>query len=708
MKTSFSITPRVIAHLGEDLIKNESIALLELVKNSYDAGASHCRVHFQFVDAKVARIEIEDDGIGMNVATIENVWLVIGTDFKHKQLQTPSNGRVPLGEKGIGRLGVHKLGRKIQLISKTGTDKEVVLSIDWSQLDAAREIEDFPVEVTANDSPVHFKDDKTGTLIVIEELKTDWDRRQLREIYRNLMSLNSPFSHGNDGFSVDVSSNSDVFQGLPSFSEIVENGGMYFGHCVLTGNEITDFRYEFKPWSSLTKVDSGRVVLYQDWKQQHPEDFKLIGWSVPEGKKMPAGYPIDLSALKIGPIKFDIVIFEKAPAVFNYMNAEKKTVLEYLNDNGGIRVYRDNVRVYDYGERDNDWLGIDLRRVHRVGGNVSNNIILGSVRLSRLASTGLREKTNREGFIEDDVYRSFVEAVNYALSLIVRFRNEDKERLTALYKSTQVTEPVLADLREVTTIVQERVDNSKDKNQILFYLNRIDKQYNEVKEVLIRSANAGLNLSVVIHEMDKMVAALKGHAERGEQQQVIDLTLKLEKIVAGYMAMVKKGDVKHGFLNTAVAKALGNYEFRFSDHQIRIVGNYRESKLAADFAEPQTISIVTNLLDNAVFWLTFARQAERTISVFLTDQIDGYHSIVVSDNGPGFNIGTDVAVKPFISGKPNGMGSGLGLHIANELMTAMKGKLVFLDENEIQLPAEARSAGATKAIVALCFPKGRE
>ncbi|MBR4252497.1 MAG: sensor histidine kinase [Kiritimatiellae bacterium] len=704
MKKSFAITPRVIAHLGEDLIKNESIALLELVKNSYDAGAPHCYVRFQFDDSKVVRIEIEDDGSGMNADTIENVWLVIGTDYKFKQLQERPNGRVPLGEKGIGRLGVHKLGRKIQLISKTGTDKEVVLSIDWSRLDTAHEIEDFVVEVSENDTPIHFKDDKTGTLIVVEDLKTDWDRRQLREVYRNLMSLNSPFSNGNDEFSVDVSSNSDIFQGLPSFSEIVENGGMYFGHCVMEEGEITDFRYEFKPWRMLTKIGR-RVILHQDWKEKHPEDFLLVGWRVPDGKTTPESYPIDLTAMKIGRVEFDIVIFEKEPAVFKLMSVEPRTVTEYLQDNGGIRVYRDNVRVYDYGERDNDWLGIDLRRVHRVGGNVSNNIILGSVRLQRIESTGLREKTNREGFIEDDVYHAFVDAVNFALSLMVRFRNEDKERLTALYKSNRVTEPVLSDLREVTQLVQRCVKKQSDRDDILGYLNRIDKQYSEVKEVLIRSANAGLNLSVVIHEIDKMVAALKGHAERGERQPVIDITLRLEKIVTGYMVMVKKSDVKIGVLNKVVNQSLDNYQFRFLDHDISIVGYDRKRSLSAKFAESQAISILTNLLDNAVFWLSFARKESRALSIFLTDQISGFNSIVVSDNGPGFNIGTDVAIKPFVSGKPNAIGSGLGLHIADEVMKAMKGKLMFLDDQEIKLPPAAIAAGATKAIVALCFPK---
>lgn len=707
MELSFSITPRVIAHLGEDLIKNESIALLELVKNSYDAYASHCKVRFHYVDSKVERIEIEDDGVGMNLELVQNVWLVIGTDHKARQIQEKKvGGRAPLGEKGIGRLGVHKLGKKITVITKTKKDREVTVSIDWSALDFVSEIKDFSVDVSENVVPTHFKGCQAGTLIVIECLKTDWDRKQLREVYRNLMSLNSPFADRSDSFSVEVLSNTNVFRGLPSFAEIVADGGMYFGHCKMEGGAITDFRYDFKPWRSLTKIQ-GRTVLYKDQKKEHPEDFKIIGWRTPEGKKTKEPYPIDLSALKIGPVEFDIVIFEKEPAVISFLNVEKTTVTDYLKENGGIRVYRDNVRVYDYGEADNDWLGIDLRRVHRVGGNVSNNIILGSVRLSRLDSVGLREKTNREGFIEDEAYHAFVDAVNYALDLFVRFRNEDKERLTALYKSNKVTEPVLSDLREVTKIVQERVEKQEDKDEILKYLNRIDRQYGEVKEVLIRSANAGLNLGVVIHEIDKMVAALKGHAERGERNRIIDITAKLEKIVSGYMAIVKTSSIKTGVLNTIIEKACGNYEFRFFDHKITVVGNCKDCKLKADFAESQAISVLTNLLDNSVYWLKFARAKDRVISIFLTDQIAGYNSIIVSDNGPGFNIGTDVAVKPFISGKPNSIGSGLGLHIANELMTAMKGRLMFLDENEIKLPTEVVTCGATKAIVALCFAKER-
>jgi signal transduction histidine kinase len=705
MKNSFSINPRIIAHFGEDLIKNDSIALLELVKNSYDACASKCIVNFHTDNSKPIEISISDDGCGMDLVTIQNIWLVIGTDNKHKNIKPNACGRYPLGEKGIGRLGVHKLGNQIKLFSKTAKGKEVELNIDWESLSTAKSIDDFTIDVVENDIPKQFKSNETGTIIIIKKLKANWDKRQLRDVYRNLTSLNSPFSNGNDSFKVEITSNSNLFEGLPKFEDIIENGGLYFGKCFLSSDRIVTFRYEFKPWSSLSKIDKGRIITENELLT---EDLFLKGEKEVEGGKRPKIYDINLNDYHIGDINFDIIIFETDTAIFNYVNAEKTSIKGYLKENGGIRVYRDNVRVYDYGEKDNDWLGIDLKRVHRVGGNVSNNIILGSVRLNRAQSIGLREKTNREGFIENETYLAFVDAIDYVLSIFVRLRNEDKEKLTNLYKTHKVIEPVLSDLNDVIDIVNKKVANENDKKEILTYLYRIDTQYKEVKEVLIKSANAGLNLSVVIHEIEKQIAALVGCAERGEKAQIIDISQRLEKIVRGYTAMIRKSSIGEEPLSSIVQIALENYEFRFSDHGISVYTNYKESKLKAFLAETESISVLTNLLDNAVYWLTYARKDSRKISVYITDQLLGYNSIIVSDNGPGFNISTDVAIQPFITGKPHNIGMGLGLHIANEMMNAMKGKLMFLDKDDIIYPKNIVENSITKAIVALCFPKEKK
>ncbi len=704
---SFSITPRIIAHFGEDLIKNDSIALLELVKNSYDACANICTIDFNTENEQLKSLIITDNGFGMNLNTIKTVWLVIGTDFKQKKLEPNCCGRFPLGEKGIGRLGVHKLGNEITLISKTEKDKEVCLTINWAKLNQAKEINDFTIEVNENEEPAYFKNGNTGTRIIINNLKTTWNKNQIREVYRNLTSLNSPFSGANDSFKVDICSNSDFFSGLSTFEDI-KDSGLYFGHCVMKGRLIEDFKYEFKPWSSLLKIDKGRKLTKKDLIEEDLH-IKGIKEEIDErGKKKKVKYDIDLDDLGIGDIDFDVIIYENDAQFFNYVNAEKTSIKTYLKENGGVRVYRDDVRVYDYGERDNDWLGIDLRRVHRVGGNVSNNIILSSVKLKRSLSFGLKEKTNREGFIENDSYAALVDAVNYALSLIVRERNMDKAVLTTLYKKDKVIEPVLSDLNDVIELVENKISEKEAKDEILNYLYRINKQYKEVKEVLIKSANAGLNLSVVIHELEKQVAALIGYANRGEKENIIAISLHLEKIIRGYSAMIRKSSIGETTLSSIASIAIDNYSFRFSDHKIEVFDNCKESALKAYLAEAESISVLTNLLDNSIFWLSYARKENRKISVYITDQINGYNSIVISDNGPGFNIPTDIAVKPFISGKPLNLGMGLGLHIVNEMMRAMKGQLLFLDKDDIILPKTIRQNEIDKAIVALCFPKEKK
>ena len=691
MKKNFTISPRVLSHLGEDLIKNESIALLELIKNSYDACATSCIIDFETnAEGDLQKIIICDNGTGMNKQIIENVWLKIGTDYKHKKIEKNDCGRVPLGEKGIGRLSVHKLGNVITLISRKRDDKEISIKINWNQLDQAERIEDFEITFEETEKPKTFQGQNHGTKIIIEGLKTEWKKNQIRDIYRNVMSLNSPFSGMDDSFVVEMKSNSDLFEGLPDYQKIRETA-LYFCRCKIQKNKIIEFSYEFRPWTRLKEI-SGRKV-----KTENLSDIELT--IINEQKQ-----EINLDEFGIGPIEFELDIFETDNQIFGYAEAEKTTVRDYLKENGGIRVYRDGVRVYDYGERTSDWLGIDLKRVQRVGNNVSNNIIIGAVKLDRYQSKGLTEKTNREGFIENDSYRAFSKAVDYALGLFVKERNIDKSRLTTLYKKHKVAEPVLSDLNEAIEIVNDKVQKKETKEELLKYLNRIGDQYKSVKEILLKSANAGLNLSIVIHELDKLTKQLTGCIERNESQEAIDLSLRLEKIVKGYSAMIKKTSIKQTNLSSVVETALENYEFRFLDHGIKVYSNLGNNELKALLSPAESISVLINLLDNSIYWLSYARKENKKISVYITDQIPGYHSIVVSDNGPGFNIPPTIAIEPFITGKPHNIGSGLGLHVANELMHAMKGELRFVDKDEISFSKNIQDEEINKAIVALCFP----
>lgn len=700
MKHTFAITPRVIAHLGEDLIKNENIALVELVKNSYDAQATFCEVEFFFIGDELSKITITDDGVGMDLDTIENAWLVIGTDNKKKQLEHPSSGRLPLGEKGIGRLGVHKLGRKIHIQTHKFGYNEVVIDIDWTKLEKANSIDDFPIQVTEqipSSLPIPH-----GTKITISDLKGDWNRRKLRNVYRDLASLNSPFNERTDSFVVEVKSNTNVFEGLPPIADILKVA-MYRGHCVIDGDEIKDFYYQFTPWESLSNIQ-GREVRALSEEDKYLKRRKDIATSRNRNKIVLEDF--SLSDYKIGKIILDFFIFEKDTAVFSFMNMERTILNSYLRENSGVRVYRDGVRIYNYGEKDSDWLSLDLNRLKRAGDNISNNIIIGSVGISRRESTDLKEKTNREGFIENEAYFAFVDAVTYALDLITRYRNTDKRRLINVYKKDKrVIEPVLSDLNSAVEIIKDKVSDEKAREDILHYLNRVNDQYIEVRDILIRSANAGLNLGGVIHDMEKQVDALISCIENNNFESVKNIALNLEHIISGYTVFLKKTSIKTTNVSTIVSAVIDNNKFRFADHRIKIYSNRKNVDFEAKLSQTESIGVLTNLIDNSIYWVSQSRQDDRKIYVYITDEIDNYISIVVCDNGCGFKMPPEQALRPFITGKPLNTGMGLGLHIAHEVMQAMKGKLLILDAKEIDLPDTAKKYQINKAIVALCFPK---
>lgn len=703
MKKPFKMTARVLAHLGEDLIKDESIALLELVKNSYDAGATKCVVDFSFdIFGKLEEISISDNGSGMNLDTIENVWLVIGTDNKKTQLTSHHSGRLPLGEKGIGRLGVHKLGNDIRLYSKHTDEHEVYVSIDWTKLAESKNIDDFKIDFGYT-SATHFYGKETGTIILVRNLKGDWNRRKLRSVFRDLTTLNSPFSEKSDSFEVVVSSNSNVFAGLPDL-DAIKNAGLFFGHCTLEGSKITDFFYEFRPWNALDKIKPRKLTDLDEYEKVL---IHKIDVETDNGRLVKREERLDLNDYGIGKVRFDVIMYEKDSSVFSLLNVEKKGLNDYLRENSGIRVYRDNMRVFDYGEPGNDWLSIDKKRLSRSGGAISNSLLLGSVMLERDSSYGLREKTNREGFIEDEAYFAFVDAISYIMGLFVQQRNQDRMNLMSIYKTGKnVTEPVIGELSEVISIVKEKVPDENDQHQILTYLYRMESQYNEVRETLIHSASIGVNLGGAIHELEKQMAALKSCAEAGNISKVKEIVPVLEAIISNYSSMMIKSEILKVAISQIVSKVIEYNRFRFQDHTIRLFSNYKKVEFIAKLSKTETISALTNLIDNSIYWVCRSRFEDRMIYLFVTDSFrEGFVTVAVCDNGPGFKIAPELAVRAFVSGKPLNSGMGFGLYITHETMKQLNGHMDILSSDDIELPPNITSKGIDKAIVALSFPK---
>lgn len=701
----FKPRARLLLQLGDQLIKNESIALLELAKNAYDADASVVSIIMRQPDSlEDCYIEIEDDGFGMNADIVENVWLEPGSSFKQEQYEerkiTPKFHRLPIGEKGIGRFGAHKLGNVIEMTTKRADDKEVYVKIDWRQFLKEKYLEDVPIKIIEREQPEYFTNGRTGTRIVIKGFRKLWERSMARDVQRAITSLTSPFDSV-DSFTpmFDVIDKPGWFDNILTWDGVKDYALFQFD-VTLQGSSVKDFTYKFTPWASMTKLRE-RVVGISDPLVENYLTIKNDN------------EPINLNQYKIGPIHFKGYIFDMDTFIMKMGVSDKTGFKNYLKTNGGIRVFRDGLRVYDYGEPENDWLALDFRRFQQPSKAISNNQIVGAIEIKRADSADLEEKTNREGFVSNDAYTAFKNAILHVIDIVEILRQTDKKNLKEIYGPTPKSEPVMSLLGEAQRYVEEKVKDSEVKEEIKKYLYKIEQDYKIVTDNVLKAAGAGLNMSVVIHEVEKIIYEVDKvlKAEKASER-ALKLVQHLSSLIDGYAELIRKSDLVNENVMGIIDQALFNAEFRLETHRIEVIKQYKKdtfpSSVRCKLARNLMISTIMNLIDNSIYWLDqkeyrkIENKEEFAKKIYINVNVEtNYINIIFADNGTGFLLPTEEITEPFVTGKKNGAGMGLGLHIASEVLSAQGGKISFPDADEYELPEEFKHG----AIIVLSLKK---
>jgi len=697
---SFKTRARVLCQLGEQLIKNEAIALLELIKNSYDADAPECKVTMKNPATPTqAEIVVWDNGEGMDYNILSTVFLEIGTSYKEdlrksgdsEKIRSPKFKRPRLGEKGIGRLGVHRLGKEIEVVTRKEAGKESVLRVNWDDIEKSKYIEDLPV-VLFERTPEVFTQ-SSGTQVTIKRFRNPWSRAMARDCARTITSLNSPFD-SNDSFRVEFRiPGSSWLDDILTYEDI-EQYKLFAFDITISGNQLTKFKYEFLPWPTMAKLKGRKLTLADD-------EVKLLTKMI---YKSGRNYEdINLEKFQIGEVRFKGVIFDRDTHTLALTGgpSDKMGFKRYLNENGGIRVFRDNMRVLDYGELGNDWLDLGGRRVNMPAKRISNNIILGAVYLDREKSQSLTEQANREGFVQNDAYWELWRAIRFAIDRVESLRKTDKDLLRKHYGPQDMSEPVITSITELKDVVNHSVKDEKNRVKIFRYLDRIEKEYDEITDSLIKSAGAGLNLTIVIHQIEKIIKEIKSMLKGQVSAEVLDGRVQaLSSLVEGYSILVKKSDKKLQQLSEIVAQCMFNMTFRLEAHQIDLDEAYAsKGALKAYCSENHVLNALMNLIDNSIWWLGYSNTKNPKIYVDISDAYPGHVSVVVADNGPGFTKPTEQIIKPFVSDKPGGMG--IGLHLTKEIMLSLGGKLLFPGMEYFDIPEEFSKG----AILALAFKK---
>ena len=694
---------RLLQLLGDELIGSPRLAVFELVKNAYDADANEVIVRLDLSDADSPTITVTDDGEGMSLDVLRFIWLVPGDEHRRRQREQNQRSfrhhRLPLGEKGVGRFAVHKLGNRITLTTRAkDSEDECVVDIDWNVLVEQLFLDEAPVTITLR-TPEVFTGKQTGTRIEIRQLRPpDWTRREVRNLCNQITSICSPFELTGEFRAVlQVPDREDWIEDLPEFTAILDRAIWRFEFRLDQGR--FDSKYEFRQVPGLSL--NPRVVSRKGDRLQ-------LG-SIPAHAGKKSKIVADSATTSgIGPVWGEFFVFDRGREVLRRLG-NTRLMTDYLDDNGGVRVYRDGIRVYNYGEQGDDWLGLDLRRVNAPTRGISRNIVLGAVHVSLEASDHLREKTNREGFIENDAFRRLQEIVLGALGALESERQIDKERIRQL--TDRPSDALVSKIEKPIQELRQVLARHDSTRQFEPFVAKIESDYRDMQETLLTAGMSGLNLAVVFHEVEHGVRALsrvivEGRDLEGAARQVQELM----RVLAGFSTLLRRDSKKLHDVHRLVAAARQFNLLRLRHHHVRI-----ESPLLDDgtgfesrFALGLVLGALNNLIDNSLYWLRFrwpdlpidGSSSQRRLLVYASRELRAGPAIVVADNGVGFQDAPEHLTRPFFTRKPNGMG--IGLYYANLAMELNGGHLAFPDPDEVDVPREYDGA-----IVAMIFKEDK-
>jgi signal transduction histidine kinase len=707
---AFRPRARLLQIIGDQLIGSPRLAVFELVKNSYDADASTVEITLINVDRSDRTVVVQDDGIGMDLETIRDIWLVPAHDHKAQAranlVRTPKN-RLPLGEKGVGRFAVHKLGDSIELITRSAGKEEVEVTIDWADQIGKEFLADTNIEVKTR-TPLIFRGDATGTRLTIRRLREGgWTRGEVRRLLRQITSISSPFKRESDSFRtvLRVPDHPDWVEGLPDVDAILARAPWHFKFDFFEGR--LNWTYIFRGVVGL-KVEP-RMVTFSDEKLLLPPERNRDDWQNEDGgrrKRAPVVAPPDMTD-GIGPVRGEFYIFDRDRVIMRQLG-EPQFLTGFLDENGGVRIYRDNIRVYNYGEPDDDWLNLDLARVNTPTRNISRNITVGAIDLELQTSTQLVEKTNREGFVEDESFNRLKRIVLGCLSLLQIERKIDKDKIRRL--TAKGADPELRNIAEPLQALRVAAIQHRLEDEFIPLIDRAELSYNEMRDTLLRSGVSGMGLAVIFHEVQRGVKVLFENIRDGAKGSLIlDQARELVRVLDGFAELLRKGERKENSLKHLLRKARDLNAVRFRHHHVKLVCPSLEENvpdILEVFAFGLLLGAIGNLLDNSFYWLRTrwpdgGSSGQRKIYMAYRADLFGSPALIIADNGPGFVDAPDLLMRPFFSRRPDGMG--LGLYYANLVMELNGGRLVFPDAEEVEAPSEFDGA-----VVALLLRKVRE
>jgi len=692
-RESYSIRPagRHILTIGRDLIQDRYAAIVELIKNAYDADSPDVSITFKAsADRKHYSITIEDHGHGMSRDTVINQWMVPSTDDKLKRRKSPG-GRIMQGRKGVGRYAASILGDDLLLETVADREKTTVY-VEWSSFEKAQYLDEVEILVESEKTDI-----PSGTCLAITgggELLAEWDQRQFDKLRFELKKLMSPVSSGLSGDEAK-----DTFRVHLRLENFLEDQEEIIDEDVEPYPIFDLFDYRI---AGRIGVDGKGILTYFLQKARNTTEEKI---------------PFDFGGRTgCGELFFDIRVYDREKEAIeslierglkdesgNYVG--KLQARQLLNKYNGIGVYRNGFRIRPLGDVDFDWLKLNEQRIQNPSLRIGSNQVIGYVQIQSEEQSALIEKSARDGLRENVAFEK-LKTISRKVITRLEERRFDYRKRAGLSRPALKVERELERLfafdklkRGIRAKLKKRGVAQKTADEIIQIISKEEEDKNRIAEDIRQTvavyqgqATLGKIINVILHEgrrplnyfknqipnldywfnsfrkkrdpktLAKIIPIAEGigknanvfvklfsrldplAAGKRSRRRPMALRKTIEEIFDVFSEEMKKSDI--------TAKVNGPGDFRFTGwHQ-------------------DIYAIFTNLIDNSIYWMNEKKYPKKEITVDISIDRNELQYIDYRDTGPSIEpqlIASEVIFEPQFSTKP--YGTGLGLAIAGEAST---------------------------------------
>jgi signal transduction histidine kinase len=662
---------------------------------------------------EVNRITFSDTGEGMSNKALKEIYLTIGTAHRAKDVRSSlkeGKERPPyLGEKGVGRLSVMRLGWRVRIETATDDDERIsILDIDWRKFEEADDADASTVKIKPILGKIKPVGPKTSrTVIIVSDLRSSWSLPRLQQIARDeIARMIDPFAwEDRRRFQVRMSING----ASASSPRSVARNLLKHAHAKCSGD------YSFDPKTGKPELTA---TISSDLYSGDPRVFKfdLTDLLSLSGLKE-NGQP--WTVLKsLGPFEFELYWFNRQRLKALPDVGDRNEVRALVKAWTGICLYRDGYRVLPYGGEGDDWLNLDVEALAASGYKLNTKQLIGRVTIGRLKNPHLIDQTNRQGLIESPEKEALISILHELVS--AWWHDYLNEAIRAQKKIKELAYDPISESTVVETL-EERAKASINEIRGSYtgearLLAEVKDAFQEIKEAhqraverigaieeqnerLTQLAGIGLLVEMIAHELARATeltqATLK---DLGRKNISADADSALKTLGAQIKVIQKRLVALEPLAITA--------RFRRSRQALLPIINYIAEGHLAQFGrerhgiefqiDPESdmttvgfiieghfVQIIENLIANSVYWLDVQRKEHPSFEPMIIVKLLSHPTRVqYSDNGPGIPQGRAESVfEPFFSTK-KGTGArrqGLGLYIARQNAESMGGSLNLID-----------------------------